>query len=279
MVYNRKKACPPCAAAQGGQAKRLLPKGAYMGKIAISEERIAHRGREIYGKLYLPEGRSVAAAVFSHGFNGSHADFTPFAERLAAEGVAAFCYDFCGGSVNAGGGFPTESMTLTTELEDLLAVMDFILSGERTRGCPLFLFGASQGGLVSALAAARRQADVRGAALLFPALCIPEDWRARFPSRADIPEKYALWGMTLGKAFFEDAYELDVFAKIAAYTGPVLLMHGDADAVVPLSYSVRARDTYARAELVLFEGEGHGFSMQGNEKVYVLFADFIRKHV
>lgn len=38
-----------------------------------------------------------------------------------------------------------------------------------------------------------------------------------------------------------------------------MLIHGDEDAIVPLSYSQRAVDVYPSARLEVIEGAGHGF--------------------
>ena len=46
---------------------------------------------------------------------------------------------------------------------------------------------------------------------------------------------------------------------IADYTQDVLIIHGTADTVVPLSYSERALEVYQNAELITIEGAGHGF--------------------
>lgn len=40
----------------------------------------------------------------------------------------------------------------------------------------------------------------------------------------------------------------------------MLIVHGDADSTVGVSYSERAAQSYADAELRIIEGVGHGFS-------------------
>ena len=42
---------------------------------------------------------------------------------------------------------------------------------------------------------------------------------------------------------------------IGAYTGPVLILHGDKDAIVPLRYSERAAQIFPNAELVVKTGK------------------------
>ena len=62
------------------------------------------------------------------------------------------------------------------------------------------------------------------------------------------------YGETIG-----DATSFDLYDLIPNYTGPVLLLHGDKDPIVPLSYSERAAETFPNAELIVFPGQGHGF--------------------
>ena len=65
-------------------------------------------------------------------------------------------------------------MSVLTEIKDLEAVIRY------TRGLPytsnkLLLMGASQGGMVSALTAAKPKNDVGKLVLFYPAFCIPDD--------------------------------------------------------------------------------------------------------
>lgn len=232
---------------------------------------IAHHGRTVGGSLLLPEERPQTAVVFCHGFNGSRGDFLTEAQLCREAGCAALCIDFCGGSVRDGSGFPTTDMTLTTEREDLNAAADFLLQEAGARR--LLLFGGSQGGLVAALAAEER-ADVCAMMLLYPALCIPDDWRRAFPD-GKYPAEYPLWGMTLGRAYFADACALDVFSRIGAFTGPVRIVHGTADTVVPVACSRRAAAIYPNARLTLLPGEGHGFTAAGEQTVRELLAQLL----
>lgn len=228
---------------------------------------IVHHGRTVGGSLLLPGGQAQTAVVFCHGFNGSRDDFLAEAQLCRQAGCAALCIDFCGGSVRDGSGFPTTRMTLTTEREDLNAAADFLLRETGVRR--LVFFGGSQGGLVAALAAEERT-DVCAMMLLFPALCIPDDWRRAFPD-GKYPEEYPLWGMTLGRAYFADACALDVFSRIGGFSGPVRIVHGTQDTVVPAAYSRRAAAKYPDAQLTLLPGEGHGFTAAGEQTVRELF--------
>ena len=63
-------------------------------------------------------------------------------------------------------------MTLFTEMQDLEAAIGALRGHPQIDKENLFLFGASQGGLVTAMTAARHADETRGIVLLFPALCI-----------------------------------------------------------------------------------------------------------
>lgn len=231
------------------------------------------KNRAVHGALRLPQA-GCPVVLFCHGFGGSGADFEKAAARLAERGIGSLCIDFCGGSSRAGQYLSTRQMTLGTQQEDLHAAIDY-LSAQGVPPRKLFLFGGSQGGLVAALAAAQRPQEVRGLILLYPALCIPDDWNARFPSEKDIPERHTLWGVTLGKEYFVYARKLDVFSSIGKYAGPVLIMHGDADKVVPVEYSRRAARTYSQARLIEFAGEGHGFSTRADRACTAYTEEFV----
>ena len=57
-----------------------------------------------------------------------------------------------------------------------------------------------------------------------------------------------------------DVIGMDPIREIAAYPGPVLIIHGTKDAIVPLEYSQRAQQAYPNGQLCVIEGGGHGFA-------------------
>lgn len=243
----------------------------------MREEAVAlcHHGRTVRGVYRRPEGEGPFPAVLlSHGYNGCMTDFDATAAYLASRGVASLAYTFCGGSARDESGFPTSSMTLMTEREDALALLDWLRARPETDEARAFFFGASMGGLVSVLAVRERPAEVAGLALLYPALCVPDDWRARFPDEAAIPETLDFWGMTLGRAFFTTQRELDVYALMGEIACRTLILHGDRDEIVPLACSRRAARLLPDATLRVFPGEGHGFSPMGTARVAAMLATF-----
>ncbi len=230
--------------------------------------KVEHSGRSVHGRLWVPdkEGR-CPLIIFSHGYNGSMDDFGKAAEFFACQGYVAATISFCGGSTSDPSSFPSESMSVLTEADDLQAVVDELSGRDDVDPFSVFLFGGSQGGLVSALTAAKLGEGIRGLILLYPALCIEDDWKKKYPNPEDMPEKLNFWDLTLGRKYCEDAHKLQIFETIGAYEGPVLIMHGSDDEVVPISYSEKARKVYPNARLLPFALEKHGFCEDNNRRV------------
>ncbi len=248
-------------------------------RCTAEETHLQTDGKDIFLRAFFPESAErVPAVLFSHGFNGSGDDFAGEAAFLAENGIAAVTFDFCGGSARSRSGGDTREMTVATEKDDLLAVFAALRADGRADEKNLFLFGGSQGGLVSALAAEELRERVRGLILLYPAFCIPDDWRKAFPREEDIPDSYPLWGMTLGRAYFAFARSLHIERALGGYAGPVLLLHGEEDTVVPAEYAKRAASLYANARFLPFAGEGHGFSADGMRAVRRLLFGFLAEH-
>lgn len=244
----------------------------------MEQIRISHHNRTVDGMCYKPDEKGrLPMVIFSHGYNGCKEDFEITARYFAQNGISAVCFNFCGGSTRDTSGFPTTEMTLFTEREDLNAVIDEVKTWNWVDSGNLYLFGGSQGGMISALAAEERSADIRALLLLFPAFCIADDWNARFQRMEDIPDTEELWGMKLGRRFFETIRDFQIKERIGRFSGKVLLMHGTEDPVVDPDYAVWASTQYSNAVLEIFQGEGHGFSEEGNRRMEAMALYFIHE--
>lgn len=239
---------------------------------------IKHHDRDIVGNSFLPEIEvEVPLVIFSHGYNGSGEDFRELAVRLTAENIGAVCYDFCGGATDTRSSLATTEMTLFSEQEDLVAVIDHVKKWFNVDTEKIFLFGGSQGGGVTALTAEEKADEIRGIILLYPAFCIAENWREKFPTLTAIPQEYTLWGMKLGGDFFRSIHDFYVFDHIGTFSNEVLLLHGTSDDVVPWTDSQKADKLYQKSELVLFKGEKHGFSDRGVDEVFQRTLTFVKQ--
>ena len=217
-------------------------------------------GRRIYGTLYRYEtdGRQPVL-VLCHGYGGDGRWEGGFARYFAENGFAAYAFDFIGGGNGSRSeGSPSE-MSVLTEERDLYAVIDGIREQPFADPARICLWGESQGGFVASLAAAGRPEQIAALIALFPAYVLQDDSRKRAPDPAAIPERMDVMGMELGAVYHRDALSFDVYDRLPLYPGPVLLMHGTADTLVPIAYSERAAKTFPCARLVPFPGAGHGF--------------------
>lgn len=239
-------------------------------------------GLTIRGTVYSPTAQGkFPVAILSHGFMSNEQSVKLYAKRLAKQGYAAFTFDFCGGCGKGRSDGRTEDMTVFTEVLDLCAVMDHAAGQPFTQKGSVTLMGCSQGGFVSALAAAQRPDKVKQLILFFPALCIPDDARrgkmmlAEFDPQ-NIPETLPSGQVTLGRDYAASVLEMDAVESIRSYPGPVLIVHGTKDPIVDLSYAEKAAGAYANAKLVVIENAGHGFYWKADRIADNAVTDFLK---
>ena len=92
------------------------------------------------------------------------------------------------------------------------------------------------------------------------ALCIADNWRQRYPRLEDIQDVTELWGVKMGRRFFEEIHDMRPLDLIGQYRGSVMIVQGDADRVVSMDDSRRAQQLYrAGTRLHIIPGAGHGF--------------------
>lgn len=218
-------------------------------------------GLDIYGVAYIPDAEGkVPLVIFSHEIGSTHHSGTDYARALASRGIAVYTFDFCGGSYASASEGAVSDMSVMTEAADLESVIDTAKTWDFVDDNKIVLLGASQGGMVSSVVASHRAEEIAGLMFLYPAFVIQDDMYEMFPSVDDVPERFSLFGwMTLGKRYAADIWDYDVFGEMEKYTKPVLIVHGDRDGIVPLSYAQHAAESYPNARLVTLRGAGHGF--------------------
>ena len=99
-----------------------------------------------------------------------------------------------------------------------------------------------------------------------------------FQNVDEIPDRYFHMWMTVGKAYFERLLDYDVYDDIRAYDRDVLIVHGDADGIVPLSYSEKAVREYYSAQLKVIKGAGHGFYGREDDAAVSYMLDYLKSH-
>lgn len=222
---------------------------------------IENGGRKIYGVLNRPvtaQGR-LPIAIVSHGFNGTHHFAQDYFGPLAELGYMTYAFDFPCGSVFSRSDSNTMNMSVLDEQSDLRAIVNYFRRQPYVNPERIVLIGESQGGLVSALTAAQMRKEVSRLVLIYPALCIPDNWNERYPRQEDIPDTTLMWGVPMGRRYFEEVRGMKVFDRIPKFHRPVLIVQGDADPVVSMEDSRRAVKLYKDARLHVIPGAGHGF--------------------
>ena len=247
---------------------------------------IRRDGFRIVGTRYVPRKPNGVPVIISHGFLGTRQDVARYAACLASEGCAVYTFDFVGGSPRTESDGRLQDMSVLTERDDLMAVMDHVRRDPAVDPGRLILMGYSQGGFVSALTAAARPGEVDRLILFSPALCIPDDARSgqmmffqfdphNVPDTVSSPDG----ALIIGRQLIETAQPLDPMEAIRGYRGPVLLVHGKADRIVAYGYAERARAAYGdNARLLGIDGADHEYRPEDDEIAMAAVRQFILGH-
>ncbi|MDO5105574.1 alpha/beta hydrolase [Capnocytophaga sp.] len=236
----------------------------------------------IYGEIIAPKGyekQPLPLVILATGFGGS-LDFvaSQYAEAIAKEGFITYSFDFYGGNVGSRSGGTMQEMSVFTQTDDLVAVLNHLSGLPFVDKNAVFLLGYSQGGLVSAIAAAENTKKVKGAVLLNAAFSLPDFARYLFKSVDDIPQTISFEGHTLGKVYFERLLSYDIYAQLPAFKNEVLLIHAQNDELIPLLYAEKAHQIYPKSELRIIKGATHLFSEQENTTLFPFIKSYLKRN-
>ena len=229
----------------------------------MPEEKIVFenaRGETLSGILHHPVGKHARGAVIlCHGMesNKNSAKLIFLGRKLSEAGVLALRFDFAYVGESSG---RFEHITYSGEVADLQAA--YALVRERVPG-KTAIFGSSMGGTVALLFAAKEPGV---AALVTVAAPVhPENFPRRMLTAAQLEEwrerGFTLYnGQRLNVSLLEDLARLDVPRAARAVNCPVLILHGDADAVVPVKEAYELQQCLGSKRLSILEGSDHGIS-------------------
>ena len=200
--------------------------------------------------------------IFLHGFTSSkdRPHNVACCRAMREAGFFTMRADLYGHG-ESGGEF--KKHTLYKWLSNTLALIDDVRKMDRVE--EIWLSGHSQGGLAAALAAGMEPDRVRGLILRAPAFMIPRAARegnmlGRCFDPERIPDEFEVGeGLVLEGNYIRAAQTIRAEEAIDRFPGPVLLIHGDADDVVPPEDSRAAARRYRRCRLEIIPGETHHF--------------------
>ncbi|MBQ8574121.1 MAG: alpha/beta hydrolase [Bacteroidales bacterium] len=230
-----------------------------------------------------PETEKCPMVILMHGIfsSGNIVPIPALARELADNGIASIRFDF-GGHWRSEG--EMQQMTIGKEIEDALAMWEYAKTLPYVS--EIGLLGHSQGGVVASMTAGileSRGEKPAGLVLIAPGSVVQDACRngrffgAEF-NPADPPEFVKCFGiMKLGREYILSTQDLDIYGTAKDYTGPVRLIHGSKDTIVPMSCSERYAEVYGeKAELIVVEGENHLITRK-KKKVVVLSVVFFKE--
>lgn len=214
-------------------------------------------------KGFNPDTDSCEMVILMHGIFSQKA-FAPIpgiADRLAEEGIGSIALDFGGHGRSEG---TKQAMTIAKELAEARAVWEYVKALPYVT--EVSLLGHSQGGVVASMLAgelAKEGWAPRRLVLLAPGAVIKEATQGghffgkKFDP-ANPPEYIRCFGFyKLGREYMTSSQTLDIYGTAAQYEGPVCILHGTKDGIVPLWCSERYQEAYNDSEMHLIEGERH----------------------
>ncbi len=230
----------------------------------MQEFYIQDDGIRLHAKLDMPENMSEEGkcplVILIHGFTGHMEErhIIAAAKAMNEAGCAVLRAEMYG---HGGSDGEFAKHTLYKWVTNALAVVEYAKKLDFVTD--LYLSGHSQGGLLTMLVAGMRPDDFKAIIPLSPAWMIPD--AARNGSLlgtpfdpVNIPEEITRDdGLVLKGDYIRVAQTIHVEDEIDRYTGPVLIIQGDEDEAVPLSYAYEAARRYRSADLIVVSGDNH----------------------
>ncbi|MBO5566137.1 MAG: alpha/beta fold hydrolase [Succinivibrio sp.] len=224
--------------------------------------------------------------IICHGFT-AHKNrplLKALADKLEKRGIASIRFDFNGHGDSEG---KFVDMTVVNEISDAKKVYEYVKTLPQVTS--ISIAGHSQGGVVSSMVAGELGENrIKSVVLMAPAAVLRDDairgqiFNKHYDS-VNPPENVPLdlkdhQDYKLGSSYIKTAQTLPIYETARKYSGPVCLVHGKHDIVVPYTYSIRYQENYKNAELNLIETADHSFTKHVEEASEIA-AEFFRKEL
>lgn len=238
----------------------------------------------IVQKPSMKAGEKLPVVIICHGF-GSDCNrplLRAIASDVVEQGMIAVRFDFNGCGQSDG---LFQDMTVPSEIDDLKHVVDWVQQQPWTEN--ISLVGHSQGGVVVSMTAGELGAGRIKCEALLAAAAVLRDDAIRGNTQGATYDPYNLKGdyvqlpprmdgktIRIGKNYIETAMNLPIYETAANYTGPVLILHGTHDRIVPYTYSERYHEKLPQSQIRLISDENHTFSNTTDSSA-LLVADWL----
>ncbi|MFH1105790.1 MAG: alpha/beta fold hydrolase [Candidatus Aenigmatarchaeota archaeon] len=240
------------------------------------------KGDKLCGVLSEPAGRKDVAIIICHGFmsdkNGESSQ--ALQKELNKRNISTLRFDFYGHGESDGA---FEDVTVTEAADDALNAIAYL----KNKGYKIGLVGTSFGG-IAAIVAASKSKDLFVLCLRCP---VSGYWDKELHKGGEAgikewkkqgyEEYYDLEGKAhkLNYSFIEDFSKNNGYEAAEKIKTPTIIVHGDADEVVPVAQSKRLAKVIKASRLEIIKGADHNFSRESDFKESIsLVAEFIMKH-
>jgi len=216
--------------------------------------------------------------ILVHGFtsNKNTSSFTRIIENLTKAGIATFRIDLYGHGESEG---DFADITITKGKDSVLATVEFLKTKDYSK---IGLLGSSFGGISGLMAASQTQ-DLFCLGLKSPV----SDWmKNTYMQTPGLLEKWEKDGFIyydseeskprLNYSLVEDVAKNNPYEEASKITIPTLVVHGDADEVVPYETSVKLVSLMPSAKLHIVKGANHVYSsdLKHFEEMTEVFSEF-----
>jgi len=259
----------------------------------------SYDGTALEGTLAEAEASREAVVLMVHGITSSRDEFglfSGFADHLAREGTPSLRFDYRCHGVNEQA---MESLTLSGIVNDVEAAAACAL--EQTRASRIHIVGMSFGGGLSAFWASTTRNTVSSVVMLAPVIDYEEDVVGQHgllsdgtlvEAAQDLLQQQGFLetdGIRYGPALLNELRYISGIEGIRHLKCESLIVHGDADTIVPYTSSERFVRLHPSCRLVNIPGTGHGFGVGDDEdlsspatkakhrEVFQLISDFFER--
>ncbi|WDL99081.1 alpha/beta hydrolase family protein [Alicyclobacillus sp. ALC3] len=251
---------------------------------------LTHHGLTLRGMAHIPDGATepLPAVVMYHGFTATriepHRLFVKIGRALESVGMASFRFDFSGNGESDG---DFEDVTISGEIAEAHAMLDYVLADVladvNVDPARVTLVGMSMGGLVASQVAGDRPDDVQRLVLLGPAGGSVYEVVSSLLTESgadltvDMPY-YDYLGNRVSRTLLQDLAAFRVYDRAKTYRGPVLILHGQQDEVVPSATASEYQEMAygGRANVRLLPEANHTFdSSVWEAEVIQSIVDFV----
>lgn len=249
---------------------------------------IISKGNTLRGMINKPSNiiEKVPTVVILHGFAGNklgpHFIFVKLSRLLESIGIASVRFDFAGSGESDG---EFSDMTISGELIDAENIFQYVKTLDFVDTKKIAIVGFSMGGAIASMLAAQYKQEIHSLCLWSPAGNMGEivlkDWIGSKYSDLKKDGSFDYEGDVMGKAFIKDVSKLDIYGRAKGFYKNTLIIHGDADEVVPYQASLKYIELYGHnANLSLVTGANHIFDkMEWQEEILEKTIAFLKEEL